>query len=195
VITGVVNAKREAIMHVVVHGPSGQVREIEAVIDNNETNKYDLTTFYNSDTTYKSGSLEYDFSSIALGRHTLRLKAWDTYNNSSEAVIEFNVSSSEALQVTNIYNYPNPFSSNTAFTFQHNYPNPVNVKIKIYTVAGRLIKEIENKDVNDKFVVIDWNGRDADGETLGNGIYIYKLTVDDGSGQAVTSTGKLAVLK
>ncbi len=169
--------------------------KIEAVIDDNETNKYDLTTFYNSDTTYKSGSLEYDFSSISLGRHTLRLKAWDTYNNSSEAVIEFNVSSSEALQVTNVYNYPNPFSSNTAFTFQHNYPNPVNVKIKIYTVAGRLIKDIENKDVNDKFVVIGWNGRDADGEMLGNGIYIYKLTVDDGSGQAVTTTGKLAVLK
>jgi hypothetical protein len=169
--------------------------KIEAVIDDNETHKYDLTTFYNSDTSYKSGTLEYDFSEIALGKHTLRLKAWDTYNNSSEAEIEFNVSSSDVLQVTNVYNYPNPFRDNTAFTFQHNYPNSVNVKIKIYTVAGRLIKEIENKEINDKFVVINWTGKDEDGETLGNGVYIYKLTVDDGSGQSVTTTGKLAVLK
>jgi hypothetical protein len=169
--------------------------KIEAVMDNNETNKYDLTAFYNSDTTYKSGTLEYDFSNIALGKHTLKLKAWDTYNNSSETEIEFNVSSSDALQVTNVYNYPNPFRDNTAFTFQHNYPNPVNVKIKIYTVAGRLIKEIENKEINDKFVVINWSGKDEDGETLGNGVYIYKLTVDDGNGKSVTTTGKLAVLK
>jgi hypothetical protein len=169
--------------------------KIEAVLDNIETNKYDLTAFYNSDTTYKSGTLEYDFSNIALGKHSLKLKAWDTYNNSSETEIEFNVSSSDALQVTNVYNYPNPFRDNTAFTFQHNYPNPVNVKIKIYTVAGRLIKEIENKEITDKFVVIDWSGKDEDGETLGNGVYIYKLTVDNGNGQSVTTTGKLAVLK
>lgn len=125
----------------------------------------------------------------------MRLKAWDTYNNSSEAEIEFNVSTSDVLHVTNVYNYPNPFKDNTAFTFQHNYPNPVNVKIKIYTVAGRLIKEIENKEITDKFVVINWTGQDEDGETLGNGVYIYKLTVDDGNGQSVTETGKLAVLK
>jgi hypothetical protein len=169
--------------------------KIEAIVDNNETNKYDLTAFYNSDTTYKSGTLEYDFSSIALGKHSLKLKAWDTYNNSSETEIEFNVSTSDVLQVTNVFNYPNPFKDNTSFTFQHNYPNPVNVKIKIYTVAGRLIKEIEDNEINDKFVVIGWTGKDEDGETLGNGVYIYKLTVDDGSGQSVTTTGKLAVLK
>ncbi len=32
-ITGVVNTKREAIIQVVVHGPNGQAREIDAVID------------------------------------------------------------------------------------------------------------------------------------------------------------------
>ncbi len=169
--------------------------KIEAVLDNNETNKYDLTSYYNSDTTYKSGHLSFDFSNIAVGKHSLRVKAWDTYNNSSETSIDFNVESSQSLQVTNVYNYPNPFKDNTAFTFQHNYPDPINVRIKIYTVAGRLIKELDAKNITDKFVVISWPGTDADGERLSNGIYIYKLTVDDGAGQSVTSTGKLAVLK
>ena len=169
--------------------------KIEAVLDNNENDKFDLTTFYNSDTTYKSGHLSYDFSDISVGKHTLRLRAWDTYNNSSEETIEFNVSSSEALQVTNVYNYPNPFKDNTSFTFQQNFPSPVNVKIKIYTVAGRLIKELDAKNITDKFVVIDWQGTDQDGEKLANGVYIYRLTVDDGGSQSVTTTGKLAVLK
>jgi hypothetical protein len=169
--------------------------KIEAVLDGSENNKYDLTAFYNSDTSYKSGSLEYDFSQISTGKHKLRLKAWDTYNNSSEAEIDFSVSTTGVLQVTNVFNYPNPFKDNTAFTFQHNYPDPINVKIKIYTVAGRLIKEIQQNNISDKFVMINWSGRDEDNETLGNGIYIYKLTVDAANGNSITTTGKLAVLK
>lgn len=169
--------------------------KIEGVLDNDENNKYDFTSFYNSDTTYKSGHLEYDFASITEGKHSLKLKAWDTYNNSSEVTIEFTVTSSGSLQVSNVYNFPNPFKDRTAFTFQHNYPGSVNVTIKIYTVAGRLIKEIKSLDITDKFVMIDWAGTDEDGEKLGNGIYIYKLTVEPKDGTAVTSTGKLAVLK
>ena len=169
--------------------------KLEAVLDGNENNKYDLTNFYNSDTTYKSGSIEYDFANLSIGRHSLKLKAWDTHNNSSEATIEFDVSSSGTLQVTNLYNYPNPFSSNTAFTFQHNYPADINVKIKVYTVAGRMIKEIEKPNISDKFVVIDWDGKDQDGETLGNGVYIYRIVVESVDGLSVTNTGKLAVLK
>jgi hypothetical protein len=170
--------------------------KLEAVLDGNENNKYDLTNFYNSDTSYKSGTIEYDFSAIPLGLHKMKLKAWDTYNNSSEAEIEFNVTSSGVVQVTDVYNYPNPFKDNTAFTFHHNYPSDINVKIKIYTVAGRLIKEIAPPlPISDKFVVINWDGKDADGETLGNGIYIYKLMVESSDGTSVTNVGKLAVLK
>lgn len=169
--------------------------KIEAVMDNNENNKYDLTNFYNSDTTYKSGSLEYDFYDVAEGKHILRLKAWDTYNNSSEAQIEFNVSSSSALRISNVFNYPNPFKDNTSFTFQHNYSGAINVSIKIYTVSGRLIKKIEKNSVNDKFVVIDWPGTDEDGEKLANGVYIYKLNITADNGTSETTLGKLAVLK
>lgn len=169
--------------------------KIEAILDGNETQKYDLTTYYNSDTSYRFGSLSYDFSSISEGKHKLKLIAWDTYNNSSETEIDFNVTLTGNLLVTNVYNYPNPFKDKTSFTFQHSYPDNINVKIKIYTVAGRLIKEIVQNNVSDKFVMINWEGTDEDGETLSNGIYIYKLIIDDGSGNSVTSTGKLAVLK
>ncbi len=170
--------------------------KIEAILDNNQNVKYDLTTFYNSDTSYKSGSLQYAFSSISDGQHTLSVRAWDTYNNSSTSNIQFTVNSNSALQLMNVYNYPNPFKDKTSFTFQHNYPNAVNVKIKVYTVAGRLIKEIDQNNINDKFVEIDWNGKDQDGQTLSNGIYIYKLvvtSVTDGSN--VSDMGKLAVLR
>jgi hypothetical protein len=169
--------------------------KLEAIIDDNENNKYDVTAFYNSDSSYRSGTLEYDFTNIPEGRHTLKLRVWDTYNNSSTATIDFEVSDYQNLQVMNVFNYPNPFKDKTTFTFMHNYPNTVNVKIKIYTVSGRLIKEISSNSLQDKFVAIDWDGKDADGETLGNGVYIYKLTVDAEDGTSTTTTGKIAVLK
>ncbi len=169
--------------------------KIEAIIDNNENNKYDLTNFYNSDTTYKSGTLEYDFYDIAEGKHTMKLKAWDTYNNSTEAQIEFTVSNSSSLKITNVFNYPNPFKDNTSFTFQHNYSGAINVSIKIYTVSGRLIKKIERNNISDKFVVIGWTGTDEDGEKLANGVYIYKLIITADNGTSENALGKLAVLK
>jgi hypothetical protein len=169
--------------------------KLEATLDNNESNKYDLTTYYNSDTTYKQGSLKYTFSSVADGKHTLKLRVWDTYNNSSESSIDFIVSNNASLSVTNVINFPNPFKDKTTFTFQHNYPDVIKVKIKIYTVAGRLIRDITQENITDKFVAIDWNGKDEDGETLGNGVYIYRLTVESADGTSVTNSGKLAVLK
>ena len=169
--------------------------KIEATINNDNNNKIDLTQYYNSDTTYKSGHLTYAFSDMAPGHYNLKVRAWDTYNNSTESSIDFTVSTSSALQVNNVYNFPNPFKDKTMFTFQHNYPNPVNVKIKIYTISGRLIREISQNNITDKFVAINWDGLDQDGDRLSNGVYIYRLTVDNGSGSSVVSTGKLAVLK
>ncbi len=169
--------------------------KIEATLNNDLNNKIDLTSYYNSDTTYKAGHLSCAFSGMAPGKYNLKLKAWDTYDNSSEASIDFTVSLSTSLQVMNVYNIPNPFKNKTVFTFQHNYPDPVNVKIKIYTIAGRLIKEIDQYGVTDKFVAIPWDGNDADGDGLSNGVYIYRLTVESGNGNSVVNTGKLAVLK
>jgi len=169
--------------------------KIEATLDGNQSNQYDLTTYYNSDTSYKSGSLSYNFTGVADGKHTLTLRAWDTYDNSAQGSIDFNVISSGNLSVINVYNYPNPFKGATAFTFQHSYPGAISVKIKIYTVAGRLIKEIDNQGINDKFVYIPWDGKDADGETLSNGVYIYRLVVTADNGSNSSAYGKLAVLK
>ena len=169
--------------------------KLEATIDGDENHKYDLTNFYNSDTSYKSGSLSYDFTGVAVGKHTLKLKAWDTYNNSSEVMLDFNVITGGGLQVINVFNYPNPFKGSTAFTFQHNYPGTISARIKVYTVAGRMIKQIDIPSTNDKFVYVPWDGKDADGETLGNGIYIYKLVVTTEEGTNLSNTGKLAVLK
>ena len=63
-----------------------------------------------------------------------------------------------SLTISDVYNYPNPFSGKTTFTFQQNLSKTFDVKIKIYTVAGRLIKVIDSYSMHNKYVAIDWDG-------------------------------------
>ena len=74
--------------------------------------------------------------------------------------------------------------------------NAVDLQIKIYTIAGRLIRNIERFNVEGNFVKINWDGRDEDGNQIANGTYLYKLivkTVDGSFNKSVL--GKLAVIK
>ena len=118
------------------------------------------------------------------------------FNNFSNEESFFTVVSSDALVVRDVYNYPNPFSSNTTFTFQQNLAQPIDVKINIYTIAGRLIKVLEERNINQKFVKLNWDGRDDEGDQLSNGTYLYKLIVKTSNGDYSESLiGKMSVVK
>jgi flagellar hook assembly protein FlgD len=126
----------------------------------------------------------------------MKVVAWDVFNNSSSATANFDVISSSGLVLEDIYNYPDPFASNTTFTFQQNLAAPINVKIKVYTVAGRLIREIERIGITSKFVKVDWDGRDQNGDLLANGTYLYKVIVHSTDGQySQSALGKLAKIR
>lgn len=127
-----------------------------------------------------SGTIEYQLNDITPGVHSLYVKAWDILNNSSESFTEFFVSDVEDEKLRNVYNYPNPFSTNTNFTFEHDLNSPnLDVLINIYTLSGRLIKSIQETKfssggrIND----INWDGRDDFGNKLAKGVYVYKIKV------------------
>ena len=135
-----------------------------------------LSDFYRGDpNTYKSGTVTYPLSGLTEGSHTLQVKAWDIYNNGSEEQISFMVKSGNETAMSNIFNYPNPFSSSTIFTFQRNSIDPIDVEIKIYTIAGRCIRIIHGAALTNRFVQIPWDGTDAEGAKIANGIYLYKI--------------------
>lgn len=177
---------------------TGVGHKLEGILDQKQNNPIDFTNHFTGDLDAggKSGSINYKFSSIESGDHELLVKAWDVFNNFSEQNTFFSVVDGNDLVIRDIYNYPNPFSDKTQFTFQQNLAKPIDVKIKIYTIAGRLIKEIEHFNVNDKFVVVEWDGRDADGDQLANGAYLYKVIIKSVDGEFNKSVlGKLAVIK
>ena len=155
--------------------------DIVGILDGDESNPIILNDFYQTELDdFTRGKVVYRLRDLAVGPHTLKIKAWDTYNNSSESVLNFVVVSDATLTLDNVLNYPNPFVNYTEFWFNHNKPNePLEVQVQIFTVSGKLIKTI-NRQVQTTGNLarnITWNGLDDFGNKIGKGVYVYKLKV------------------
>ncbi len=103
-----------------------------------------------------------------------------------------------------VLNYPNPFTTNTYFQFEHNLPGQVlDVQVDVFTVSGKLVKTIQQTVQADGYRMSDeiqWNGNDEYGDQLARGVYVYKVKVRGRGveGQALTAESgfeKLVILK
>jgi hypothetical protein len=136
-------------------------------------------------------------ANFSAGSHVLKIQAKDAngnYSGADSTFLKFEFTVYTENDVANIYPYPNPFSENTCFTFQlRGEDKPENVSIKIYTIAGRLIRSITTDgsgfDLN--FNKIFWDGRDSDGDRIANGVYLYKVIVKF-KDKTVSSVNKMA---
>jgi flagellar hook assembly protein FlgD len=85
-------------------------------------------------------------------------------------------------------NYPNPFNPETEIVFS--MQNQAQVRLVVYNIKGEVVKELVNSNLSAGEHRILWRGTDAGGNTVGNGIYYYKMQ----SGK-YTSSGKMVLLK
>jgi len=177
---------------------NGIGHDIVATLDNNTENVVVLNDYYQADlNSHQSGKIRYPFDELSEGNHTLNLKVWDVYNNSSETYTEFIVSPSADLALKHVLNYPNPFTTKTQFYFEHNQCCVVlETQVQIFTVSGKLVKTI-NQYVNTEGYrsdAIDWDGRDEFGDKIGRGVYLYRVKVKDGNGATAEKFEKLVIL-
>ncbi|MBI5464380.1 MAG: hypothetical protein HY966_05445 [Ignavibacteriales bacterium] len=137
-------------------------------------------------------------SLLANGEHELSIQVQDASGNSADTtakVVRFRVEGNS--QLFNVLNFPNPFSANTVFTFHLSGSRiPDDLRIRIYTVAGRAIQELHvlSSTLHLGFNAIGWDGRDREGSEIANGVYFYKIfyAMD---GKTVDAIQKLAKIK
>jgi hypothetical protein len=155
--------------------------DILAIIDNDINNALVLNDYYTADlNSFQSGQVRYRMEDLEEGPHTLKLRAWDVYNNPSETNIDFVVANSEDLALRYVLNYPNPFTTYTEFHFEHNRAGqPLDVLIQIFSASGQIVKTIRREMVpmGNRVTEINWDGLDDYGDPIGRGVYIYKLSV------------------
>ncbi len=160
---------------------NGIGHDITATVDEDNANQLVLNNYYKAALdSYTEGEVSYQLNDLEPGIHSIAVKAWDVNNNSGKGYTEFVVAESAEMALTNVMNYPNPFTEQTAFWFEHNRPGDnLVVTIQIFTVGGKVIKTIQQNIVSDGFRVDDiiWDGLDDFGNKIGKGVYVYKLNV------------------
>jgi len=172
---------------------TGQLgHRIELRIDETQTIDISESFTYERDS-FTKGVIHYPITNLEPGDHSLTLKAFDNLNNISEQTIEFKITSSNGLVLADVVNYPNPFKRRTDFTFQTN-KDGAEASVKIYTLSGRLIEKLEGHFSKAGYNEIEWNGLDRDGNTLANGVYLYKIILKDGKDKK-EKIEKMVVLK
>ncbi|MBL7788801.1 MAG: type IX secretion system sortase PorU [Chitinophagales bacterium] len=179
---------------------AGIGHDITGILDNNLRLPINLNSYYRTEQgDFMSGRINYPFYKLKDGRHTIKVKAWDVYNNPGEGYTEFIVAPSEKIALMHVLNYPNPFTTQTRFEFEHNRPNEMlDVSINIMTISGRIVKRIHQKISTEGFRVRDqihWNGQDDFGDKIGKGVYIYTVTIRDSKGETASKYEKLVLLQ
>jgi hypothetical protein len=177
---------------------TGIGHDLTAILDGNSSDPIVLNDYYTSDAnTYQSGVIMYPFTNLAEGSHTLELRVWDVYNNSSVSSTEFVVAKSAEVALQHVLNYPNPFTTRTQFMFEHNQScSTIEVQIQVFTVSGKLVKTIQQTTATDGYKIdpIEWDGKDDFGDKLAIGTYIYRVAIQTEDGQYVEKFEKLVIL-
>lgn len=122
----------------------------------------------------------YQPPSLANGHYNLVVEVTDRTNLNMPVKKDFDFTVNSTLTLEKVLNYPNPMQYETCFSYYLCNDKPAEVNIKIYTIAGRLIKVINPADGDVGYNETLWDGLDADGDLLANGLYLYKITARDG---------------
>ena len=153
-------------------------------VNDDESNSLILNDLFipiDSQNTYK-GYVEINLTEQLLfdSNNNIKIQAWDILGESNVLNLNFNTYNNESIY--NVYNFPNPFSTTTNFTFHYSNSELLNAKIDIYTLNGYKVKTITENNItpsNNTFYKINqsWDGRDNSNNDLSNGTYIYKLSI------------------
>lgn len=145
-----------------------------------------------SDNTANTAKLEWTPAFQSDGTYTLTVQAQDVTGNAS-GKLDYKVSFKiiTAPSISNVLNYPNPFSTSTRFVYTLTGEEPpADFKIQIMTISGRIVRELSQTDLGPLRIGTHqtenaWDGTDEYGNRLANGVYLYRLLARDRNGKAL----------
>ncbi len=144
----------------------------------------------NNDTSSREWLLSWTHLPYAAGTYSLEIRLQGTL----VATVTFTVT--DAVSFRDLMAFPNPFDNEygTRFSFMFDSPAPFDLLLRVYTVSGRLIFERTERSLQPGYHQIPWDGLDAEGEELANGVYFFKLLARSSAG-STTETGRLVKLR
>ena len=137
-------------------------------------------------------TIEYSPTFEEDGIYTLKVEGQDVAGNQSgelEYSIEFEIITKS--MISNVLNYPNPFSTATRFVYTlTGNEQPASFKIQIMSVSGRIVREITQSELGEMKIGTHqtdfvWDGTDEFGDKLANGVYLYRVVAKNAAGEDI----------
>jgi len=183
------------------HSPQNS---IVVTLDGNTTSRTDVTsTFRYAADSYQSGAATFSLPDLSVGSHTVSVQASDNLatgigaaQHRSTASLDFDVVNNPTRTITRAYLFPDPIRSSglgAGGTFVVDAPgDSLNTLIRVYTITGRVIRTFKNFGSIGQ-VQIPWDGRDAEGDPLANGTYLFRVYVNTRQADGTSSASEHAL--
>ena len=132
-----------------------------------------------------TATIEYSAHFEQSGQYKLIVSAKDVNGNNAGA-FAYEVAFEVIVEkmISNVFNYPNPFSTSTQFVYTLTGQAPAFFTVQVMTVSGRVVREISQEEIGPLRVgthktVYQWDGTDDFGDQLANGVYFYRIMATD----------------
>lgn len=167
-----------SLLKVHVSYPDGTVR---AFSFNNDTLRFTPSSL-TSGGTDNTATIDFNPSFLEDGNYELIVSGRDKSGNAAgqaEYTVSFKIINKP--MISNMFNYPNPFTTSTAFVFTLTGSDiPQNIRIQILTITGKIVREITKEElgpirIGRNITEFKWDGTDQYGQKLANGVYLYRV--------------------
>lgn len=179
---------------------TGIGHDIMAMLRGATEKSYNLNNYYDAPFNLDEyGTITYRLYNLNSGEHTLKLRVWDIFNNSTTVSVDFTVvkSGDGTIAVENLANAPNPMTNETRIMFEHNQKETFDVCVRIFNISGQLVRTI-NESRGGTSMRIDpivWDGTNDNGSALPDGIYIYNVMVSNSRNETASAFSKLMIAR
>ena len=179
----------------------GLGHDLTATLDEQEV--FVLNNYFQNDIgSFKKGNLEFPIRGLSVGTHSLIVKAWDNFNNSSSKEIRFVVGVNEInnLIVKEVKLFPNPFSDGVYLSLENAYAGKsVHISLDIKDMLGRSVATKDWTYNNSTarpgaFYELAWDGKKIDGTSLPAGSYFCTIGLKSDTDGAEFKINKKLIL-
>ena len=172
---------------------SGIGHDVMLTIDHDPLQSYILNDSYLANTnSYTSGVVRYKIPLLENGKHSLTFKVWDLLNNSTTDSIRFEVVKGLAPEIFTVYNYPNPFKTETKIVVKHDRPETIlSTTVEIFDISGRKIWSFSQTGADD----ISWNVVSNNGYKVKAGIYFYRVSIKTNNSDSTSKSNKMLIIE
>lgn len=175
---------------------AGIGHDIQCWIDDNPIPINLTSSFRVSLTDPRRGEVNRVLSALSPGQHRVRVRAWDVFNNYSETETFFRVASSASgVVLTDVLNFPNPFSAasgGTTIRFRHNQLTEQPYSILISNISGTTVRRFSGTTTARTMEIL-WDGTNESGLRVGAGTYLYRIELKGASGEVKVASGLMLV--